>query len=96
MENEKSKISSLIVKANAIKVHVAKLKEERKALVKKNDELKSILDKEKNTTFELLEEIKILKLAKQIDSDSSNNKEVKNKINELIKEVDKCIAYLSD
>lgn len=91
------KISKLITKANAVKQYVQKLENEKKALQLKNDELKALLDNEKNTNFELQEELKVLQLAKHLEGDTSgDNIEIKQKINELIKEVDRCIAWLSD
>lgn len=42
------------------------------------------------------EQIKMLKLAKKIDGeDNSSSKEVKLMINEMVREIDKCIALLN-
>ena len=45
---------------------------------------------------QLKEQIKMLKLAKQIDGEEiEDNKDVKLMINEMVREIDKCIALLN-
>ncbi len=41
------------------------------------------------------EKYKVLKMAKSLEGASSENKEVKLKINEMVREIDKCIALLN-
>ena len=61
--------------------------------LKKIDEEKSNLQNEIN---QLQEQIKLLKLAKQLEGDSvQDTKEVKLKINEMVREIDKCIALMN-
>ena len=61
--------------------------------LKKIDEEKSNLQKEIN---QLQEQVKLLKLAKQLEGDSvQDTKEVKLKINEMVREIDKCIALMN-
>ena len=43
----------------------------------------------------LNEKYKVLKMAKSLEGASSKNKEVKLKINEMVREIDKCIALLN-
>ena len=59
-----------------------------------------ILDEEKrnlqNEINQLQEQVKLLKLAKQLEGDSvKDTKEVKLKINEMVREIDKCIALMN-
>ena len=59
-----------------------------------------ILDEEKrnlqNEISQLQEQVKLLKLAKQLEGDSvKDTKEVKLKINEMVREIDKCIALMN-
>ena len=59
-----------------------------------------ILDEEKtnlqNEINQLQEQVKLLKLAKQLEGDSvQDTKEVKLKINEMVREIDKCIALMN-
>ena len=61
--------------------------------LKKIDEEKSNLQNEIN---QLQEQVKLLKLAKQLEGDSvQDTKEVKLKINEMVREIDKCIALMN-
>ena len=61
--------------------------------LKKLDEEKTNLQNEIN---QLQEQVKLLKLAKQLEGDSvQDTKEVKLKINEMVREIDKCIALMN-
>ncbi|MFZ9847090.1 MAG: hypothetical protein ACO3EE_02925 [Flavobacteriales bacterium] len=64
---------------------VKRLKEENEAL---RDELKQSNKKK----LELEEKVKILSLAKSLSNDEIGKNELKLKINELVREIDKCIA----
>tara|TARA_Y100000766_G_C18791142_1_gene548262 strand:+ start:441 stop:734 length:294 start_codon:yes stop_codon:yes gene_type:complete len=61
--------------------------------LKKLGEEKTNLQNEIN---QLQEQVKLLKLAKQLEGDSvKDTKEVKLKINEMVREIDKCIALMN-
>ena len=61
--------------------------------LKKLDEEKTNLQNEIN---QLQEQVKLLKLAKQLEGDSvKDTKEVKLKINEMVREINKCIALMN-
>ena len=66
-----------------------------------NDQLKAQV-KERNSKIEELEsQLRILKLAKQVSTggtvaDEEGKAELKKKINEFIKEIDKCVALLNN
>ena len=61
--------------------------------LKKLDEEKTNLQNEIN---QLQEQVKLLKLAKQLEGGSvKDTKEVKLKINEMVREIDKCIALMN-
>ena len=61
--------------------------------LKKLDEEKTNLQNEIN---QLQEQVKLLKLAKQLEGNSvKDTKEVKLKINEMVREIDKCIALMN-
>lgn len=62
-----------------------RIKEENEAL---RDELKQSTKKK----LELEEKIKVLSLAKSLSNDEIGKNELKLKINELVREIDKCIA----
>ena len=63
-------------------------------LKKENEDLKKeILDKNQ-TIDKLKDELQKVKLAKSIDSEEGSN-DAKLKINELVREIDKCIGLLN-
>ena len=69
------------------------IEEKMASQLKKIDEEKSNLQNEIN---QLQEQVKLLKLAKQLEGDSvQDTKEVKLKINEMVREIDKCIALMN-
>lgn len=71
-----------------------KLKTENESLVKKNNELNQVLENQSLKIEELEKRIINIKLAKQL----TNNKEAaeaKKKINEVLREIDKCVGLLS-
>jgi hypothetical protein len=57
-------------------------------------ELKVVIDDQKKTIIQLEEKSKILKLAKTLEN-KEGNVEAKLKINELVREIDKCIGLLN-
>ena len=54
------------------------------------------LQVQKNTINELTEQNKLIKLAKEMSSEKGDNHELKIKINELIRDIDRCIDLLND
>jgi len=82
------------------KVHVlmsdnSSLKQENISLKNKVVDLESVLTQQKSEIDEINEKIKMLKMAKSLSGDSEGNKEMKLKINELVREIDKCISLLN-
>ena len=70
------------------------LQEENKLLKAENQQQKQALDSAKNTHLELDEKIRVLKLAKSIEGTSEKTLDIKQKINEFVREIDKCVALL--
>ncbi len=77
-----------------------KLIEKHKLLIEKNAQLSEKIDKinqelnEKNQQIsELNDKIKLLRIAGRVDGEGT--KEVKLKINEMVREIDKCIAQIN-
>jgi hypothetical protein len=71
-----------------------RLDEENKILNDKNKEYEQIIEEQKKIIKELEEKIKVLKIAKSLEG-SSNTFEQKDKINEMLREIDKCIGLLN-
>lgn len=79
----------LVEKYDQARSEIDLLKKEKEALNKtidsQNDELKSFLNQEK-----------ISKIATSVKVEGQNTTELKTQINEYIKEIDQCIALLSE
>jgi chromosome segregation ATPase len=103
MDKYTSRLIELRTKTEKVLQQLSLLKSENAALKNQNKQLAVYLEEEKKTVEELNNKIKMLKLAKSIASEEQvsedgkeKNTELKRKINEYIKEVDKCIALLNE
>ena len=72
-----------------------KLQEDNMKLIKEREELLKIVQQDKNTILKLEEKNKVIKLAKSLSETRESPGEIKLKINELVREIDKCIALLN-
>ncbi|MBA4302990.1 MAG: hypothetical protein C0424_02065 [Sphingobacteriaceae bacterium] len=86
-----------------IRQFVEKQQQKQQQLSAENSELKEKMQRlhaknhELQQSLELLEsQKKILKIAKGLENDPKAKQEAKLKVNEFIKEIDKCIALLQD
>ena len=84
----RSKLEKLLHLHKKLKEDNNKLLEERKDLLKKIEEYKNSINK-------LEEKNKVAKLAETLLKTNENSSEVKLKIKELVRELDKCIALLN-
>jgi hypothetical protein len=82
-----SKVKGLIEQHKAIKENLRKYQIEIK-------ELKTINDQHQKTINELKEKIKLLKIAKSAET-KEGAVDAKLKINEMVREIDKCIGLLN-
>ena len=84
----KSKIELLVDKLELSSFEIDELKNEnlllKKQMESQNEELKSFKNREK-----------ISKIVEGVTGSNEKGAQLKQKINEYIKEIDKCIAYLS-
>jgi len=96
MSEEFSAIEEIREYVLGLQKNVDLKKEENKILNEKINSLKNEKDDLQALINQLKEQIKMLKLAKQIDGDEVNeSKDVKLMINEMVREIDKCIALLN-
>ncbi len=72
------------------------LKEENELLYKKIATLEAQVAKEKQLYGEVEKQYQLLKIAKTIEGSKEDTRETKLKINALIREIDACIAQLSE
>ncbi len=70
------------------------LQEENNLLRNENKALKITLDKEETGVTELEEKLRVLKLARSLEGSNEKSLDIKQKINEFVREIDKCIVLL--
>lgn len=69
---------------------------EKEEILLMNEKLKSDLNEKNNLIKSLEEKIKLLRITKSVSTqDDERNKESRQKINEYVREIDKCIALLN-
>ncbi len=93
LKNEKIILENEIIE---LKNQILGVKNDKLDLQNENSTLKSTIDIQRNTLNELKEQNKIIKLAKEMSPDSSDNHELKIKINELVRDIDRCIDLLNE
>lgn len=95
MNEVSNKLASITEKLERVHRRFDKLKQENKTLEKKNTELMVMLDREKENVEALQNDYNRLKLAKTVVSTTADKAEMKFRVNELVREINKCIALLN-
>ena len=72
----------------------AALQEENDLLKLENQSLSTALNVSKDKTEELEQKLKVLKVAKSFSETNEKSLDIKQKINEFVQEIDKCIVLL--
>ncbi|WP_256004181.1 hypothetical protein [Pedobacter deserti] len=70
------------------------LQEENDLLKLENQSVKTANDVYRNKQAELEEKMRVLKLAKSIEGTSEKTLDIKQKINDFVREIDKCVLLL--
>ncbi len=70
------------------------LQQENDLLKRERETLTSTIKEGKNKHVELEEKLRVLKLAKSFSETSEKSLDIKQKINEFVQEIDKCIVLL--
>ena len=70
------------------------LQEENDLLKLENESVKVALDVSKSKNTDLEEKMRVLKLAKSIEGTSEKTLDIKQKINDFVREIDKCVVLL--
>jgi len=89
ISNIEKKLSNLLSSYENLKVKNLKLEDENKKLVSKIEDNSQIINS-------LNDKIKIMSISKSVDVSKNDIKQTKLKINEYIREIDKCIAQLNN
>jgi hypothetical protein len=87
-------VSGIEYKAIVIKDKLNKAEAENKLLINKHKELLKIIESQEISIKSLEEKNKILKFTKVLEK-GKDKTDTKLKINELVREIDKCLALLN-
>ena len=93
---EKIKFVTIILNSK-MKVIVDGLEvtEEKELAVNEVERIQKDLNKKQEIIKDLEEKIKLIKMSKVVTSSKEDNKKTKQKINDYVREIDKCIALLN-
>jgi hypothetical protein len=72
----------------------AALQEENDLLKLENQSIKVAFDTSKSRIQELEEKLRVVKLARSLEDTNEKNLDIKQKISEFVREIDKCIVLL--
>ena len=82
-------MNNLIDKYNQLKI-------ENTNLLKNNNDLQLVLDEKNNKILDLQNKVKLMNITKNVDRDKDEIRSTRLKINEYVREIDKCIALLNN
>ena len=91
----KSIINNIEVKLGKIIQKLGDLQLEKSDLQKNNHTLNERLQVKDKQIASLQDKVKLMNISKSVDSDSEDVKATRLKINEYVREIDKCIALLN-
>lgn len=92
----KNLVISIEKKVNNLISLYESIKKEKEEILNENDKLKKEMSEKDIMINNLEEKIKLLKITNSVASkDVDSNKESRQKINEYVREIDKCIALLN-
>ncbi|MFD0750734.1 hypothetical protein ACFQZS_11305 [Mucilaginibacter calamicampi] len=89
-----AQLDKVISKAERLIELCSALQEENDLLKLENESLNVAFNASKNKTKELDEKLRALKLAKSFSETNEKSVDIKQKINEFVQEIDKCIVLL--
>lgn len=102
MEDLSVKFANLLDKVETLMVKYARSREENGRLKAENDELRQLKTERDLRIRELDDKITVLRTVREISQDGQENgaesedrAAIRQKVNEYIKEIDRCIALLS-
>ena len=88
IDNIEIKLEKLILAYNNIKI-------DKSNLQKNNDVLNARLQNQEKEIVALQDRIKLMNITKSVDVNSEDRKATRLKINEYVREIDRCIALLN-
>lgn len=95
MEKTAELVESIYIKVNKLISNINSIKQENQKLKKETEELQKSIENHKQTIVELKEKNRNIIIAKSVKP-GEGNIDVKVKINDLVREIDKCIGLLNN
>nr|WP_121269150.1 hypothetical protein [Pedobacter schmidteae] len=94
MSSVADQLTSVLQKTARLIELCGALQEENELLKLENESVKVALDTSKTKNADLEEKLRVLKLAKSIEGTSEKTLDIKQKINDFVREIDKCVVLL--
>ena len=91
----KTIINSIEVKLEKLITRLSQLQLEKSDLQKNNDALNAKLQEQEKQIVTLHDKVKLMNIYKSVDATKEDVKATRLKINEYVREIDKCIALLN-
>jgi len=91
----KSIVNNIEVKLGKLIAKYQKISAERLVLQQENEDFVASLKLKEIEILNLQEKIKLMNISKSVDPSKQEVKETRLKINEYVREIDKCIALLN-
>ncbi len=88
-------VNSIEEKLHKFIAKYKQLYEEKEKIEQEYNKLSDKLDGYENEMTSLQEKVRLMKISKSVDTSQEDAKSTKLKINEYIREIDKCIALLN-
>ncbi len=95
MNNLSDTLDGLLVKTERLIKSNESLRDENNRLFSINKQMKESLEEQVKELEGLEEKYRVINLAKSFSGDNEKSLDAKQKINEFVREIDKCIALLS-
>ena len=91
----KSIVKNIEVKLGKLIAKYQKISTERLVLQQENEDFVASLKLKEIEILNLQEKVKLMNISKSVDASKQEVKETRLKINEYVREIDKCIALLN-
>ena len=91
----KNIVNNIEVKLGKLIAKYQKSRQEKLILQQENEDLVVSLRLKETEIFNLQEKVKLMNISKSVDASHKEVKETRMKINEYVREIDKCIALLN-
>jgi regulator of replication initiation timing len=94
MSSVAEQLNKVVEKTERLIALCSALQEENDLLKLENQSLATALEASKNKTKDIEENLRVLKVARSISGSNEKTLDIKQKINEFVQEIDKCIVLL--